>query len=382
MAVRKGHHLFFAVTLVALTALGAWWTVYIARSVELERTAALNELRRSAEVHALQVGHEPNARPELGAASLDGFEWILAAECDVEPCVVACPLYSDLALRPVAAELAAIEEQTNRRRVMVVGEGITLFVLLGVCVVMLYRLVRQEQRNLRRMERFVSAVTHEMKTPLAGVRSLLQTLAAGRIPPDQTQRLLTLGIKETNRLEHTVENVLISGSLRTDRYRLQIEPLSVRPLLDAFLEHRRATFPDRPERIRLVWEWSEDDVRLEADSRALRVILENLVDNAVKYGAKDGEIVVRVRADDNRVAISVEDSGIGFPPERAEELFVPFQHGLDRADEVQHGSGLGLSIARQLVRKMGGELVATSPGPGLGSTFSVMLHCKAEEACA
>jgi signal transduction histidine kinase len=348
--------------------------VYIARSVQLEKNAALNELRHIAEVTALEAGHDPTVQPVPGPAHIEGFEWVPAASCTIDPCVPAEPSHPQIAVRPLASTLEAIEHKARRRRVMIIGEGILLFVMLGVCVVMLYRLVRQEHRNLLRMERFVSAVTHEMKTPLAGVRSLLQTLAAGRIPPEQTQRLVTLGIKETDRLEHTVENVLISGSLRTDRYELQVEPIVLRPTLNALLEHRKATLPDRPERIRMVWELSHDDVRLLADSRALRIILENLIDNALKYGASDGEITVRVHRPSGQLEISVEDTGIGFPPEHAEDLFAPFRHGLDRKDVAQHGSGLGLSIARTLARKMGGDLAANSPGPGEGSTFTVTLQ--------
>ncbi len=380
MAVRRGHHIFFAVTLLALTALGAWWTVYIARSVQLEKNAALHELQHAAEAHALRIGHDPAAQPVLGPAGIDGFEWVATRDCGGDLCVAAEPLHPEMSVRPVEAALAAVEHKATSRRVMIIGEGILLFVLLGVCVAMLYGLVRQEQRNLRRMERFVSAVTHEMKTPLAGLRSLLQTLAAGRIPPDQTERLITLGIKETHRLEHTVENVLISGSLRTDRYQLQIEPIDLRTVLNAFLEHRRATLPDHPERVRLIWEGEDHTLGVLADSRALRVILENLLDNAIKYGDRDGEITVRVQRRDGRVAISVEDAGIGFPPERAEELFAPFRHGLERSDVAQHGSGLGLSIARQLARKMNGELSAHSPGPSQGSAFTLTLEDTTEEA--
>jgi len=170
-----------------------------------------------------------------------------------------------------------------------------------------------------------------------------------------------------------VENVLVSGRLRTERYRVQAEPVHLRQLLDSFLEHRRGCQVDRPDAFELIWEPDERDLRAMCDPNALHIVLENLTDNALKYGGEPPRVVVRVQQSEGRVLVAVEDQGIGFAPEKADSLFVPFRRALDGKETVQHGTGLGLSIARALVGRMGGELTAHSQGPGRGSRFTIAL---------
>jgi signal transduction histidine kinase len=112
-----------------------------------------------------------------------------------------------------------------------------------------------------------------------------------------------------------------------------------------------------------------DAVQVLADRDGLRVILENLLDNAQKYGGGS----VRLAADigDGRWRLDISDKGRGFPPETAEKLFD--LHNRGSGEGVTHGAGLGLAIARQLARRMGGDITARSAGPGLGAVFSVTL---------
>jgi signal transduction histidine kinase len=371
----RGYHIFFGVALLTLAALGAWWTVFISQAVELERTARLESLRSAAMLTALSAGCRDLA-PAPGPSSRDSrLEWVASTECEAgDLSAAALPNFPELSVRPLPQTLQALEHKKRRRHVMIIGEGTLLVLLLGVCTYMLYRLVRQERRNLRRMESFVSSVTHEMKTPLAGIKSMLQTLAAGRVPEPDKPHVFALGLKETERLQHSIENILVAGRLRTQHYRLQVEPVALREVLDAFLEHRRPALVDCPDAICLQWQLEGDEQHVLADPSALRIILENLTDNGLKYGGDDPTVTLRVRRDAGQVLVSVEDQGIGFVGERAEDLFTPFRRDLDNGKAVQHGTGLGLSIARALARRMGGEVVASSPGPGQGSTFTVVLR--------
>jgi signal transduction histidine kinase len=203
---------------------------------------------------------------------------------------------------------------------------------------------------------------------------MLQTFADGRVPDKSHGQLYAMGLKEAERLEHMVENILISGRLRGGRYQLQVAPVDLRPMLESFIAHRRRYLIKRPEAISLQWEPRKNALSVQGDPDALRVILDNLVDNAFKYGGAAPRVIVWVREFNKLVEITVEDNGIGFLPEKAEELFVPFQRSEETRDSAQPGTGLGLSIARALARRMGGELVARSEGPGQGSRFSVTLR--------
>lgn len=369
----KRYLLVFGLALAALVALGAWWTVFLGRSIELERRAAVDELRHEVEVAAIRLGAGPE-RPALGP--VDGFVGLEVVEVpggtggsDLARRLE--PGHGDLAVRPLPRRLAEADRRLGRRRLMVAGEGSLLFVLLGVVTAMLVRQVYLERAHLRRMEEVVSAVTHEMKTPIAGIKSLLQTLAAGRVPSSELPRLVALGLKESERLEHGIENVLIAGRLRARRFEVAREALALGPLLEAFVARRRPLVAGGPEALRLEVE-VEGLVAL-GDPDAVRVVLDNLADNALKYGAGSA-VTIRAREEDGWARVSVEDRGVGFDPGLAEALFEPFRRGVpERSEAVQPGTGLGLSIARSLARAMGGELAGASPGPGQGAVFTLSL---------
>ncbi|RME30489.1 MAG: sensor histidine kinase [Deltaproteobacteria bacterium] len=229
---------------------------------------------------------------------------------------------------------------------------------------------------MRHVESFVAAVTHEMKTPLAGIKSLLQTMAAGRVPREQVQQLLALGLKESERLEHTIENVLLAGKLRGGRLQVLAESVGLKGFLESFVEHRRRYLPDRPEAIELRWPDGVGELSVRADPQALRTILENLVDNAFKYGGQPPEVAIEVTPEARSVAVSVVDNGIGFEPDQAQMLFVPYRRALGAGSRssLKHGTGLGLSISLELARRMGGRLTAESDGPGHGSRFTLVVE--------
>lgn len=370
----RGYHILFGVTLLALLALGTWWTVFFLRSVELEKMAAVDKLRHQAELEAVRIGAAaaaPATGPLIGDLLLEVVRRQDRSAGDLS--VPTLPGHPEYAVRPARMAVDRIDDRNRRRRLMVTGEGGLLFSLLAICTVMLYRQVRQQRLQMRRMESFIAAVSHEMKTPLTGIKSMLQTFVNGKVPGDQRKRLYAMGLREAERLEHTIENVLLAGRLRAAQLETQSELVALRTVLERFVVHRQGTLVDRPESLRLAWE-AENEIHIEADSSALRLILDNLTDNAYKYGGPDPVVTIRVRRESGGQAlVAVEDRGIGFEPERAEQLFTPFRRTSEAVNEVQHGTGLGLSIARELACRMGGDLTAESDGPGKGSRFTLRL---------
>jgi len=329
----RGHGVLFGLALVLLVALSLWWTVLIRGSVRAEREAALREVA----LMALIAG-------ERG----DDFDR--------------------------AGEERRIDERYGRRTVMVWGEGALLFVLVGVCFVMLARMIRQERREMAAMESFISTVTHEMKSPLAGIRSLLETAAAGGLPEDKRAEIMGMGIAEADRLEHMIENVLVAGRLRADRHPLELVLATPAGVLDPFVDHRRGLLGD----VSVSYGDGGRDAQMLVDPGSLRIVLDNLVDNAVKYGRGDPEVRIEVVVEGRSIRIDVKDRGEGFDPADAEELFTPFRRASAQGATGRHGTGLGLSIARTLVRRMGGELTAASEGRGRGACFTVRIPGRPE----
>ncbi len=368
-----GYYLLFAATLLALMALGSWWTIFISKAIFQEQQNSRLQLTQAAQVAALKLGQQESAPAQGPIKGTPQLEVIHILQANTGPMAFPLePRYPDLAVRPTAQSMAHLDQVLAKRRRMIWGEGTLLFLLIGVCSLMLARLVFQERRHLQRMESFVSAFTHEMKTPLAGMKSLLQTMAAGRIPPQERQTLLLMGLREAERLEHSIENVLLSGSLRTNRLQVQVVDLDLRPILESFVEHRRRVLVGNSQLLHLTWDRDCLDAHVAADPSALHMILENLVDNALKYGEMK-PVRLHVSQKAHMVLLAVTDEGIGFHQHQASVLFKPFHRSTSGAGTSQHGTGLGLTIARTLARRMGGELEAWSAGPGSGATFTLKL---------
>ncbi len=257
-----------------------------------------------------------------------------------------------------------VREEHERRRVMAWGES-GLMALLTVSVVGLsYGAAMRERQQMRRLEGVLAASTHELKTPIAGIRALLESLESGVLPPERMGPHLTRALGSCTRLEHLVDAVLTwqaalanpESAVRNTEVRTLQEWLA--PLLPGVELDlgEAATAP----------------VRASAD--VLRVVVENLWGNATKYGGKN--IAVTAAVEGAVVLVHVRDDGIGFDPADAERMFEPYQ----RLHTHTRGTGLGLYISRTLARAMGGDLRARSAGPNTGATFTIALPGAARSA--
>lgn len=299
----------YAVTFVLLAALGTWWTVLLARLLE--------------ENYALQL-HMYGPTP------------------------------------PVI-------EAHDRKRVMLLGESGALMSLTLALLAMVVHQARREREQAARLEGILAASTHELKTPIAAVKSLLESLESGVLPPERAKPYLAKGLDSCDRLEHLVEAILAYQSAVARGQVAEVRAL--RDFLDPVLDHRLGTIGGDE-----VIECELGDVAevaVLAGEDPFRVILENLLDNARKYG-KGTPTVVTARAEGAWVHLDVSDGGEGFEPEIGAQLFEPYERGT--AGQKRHGTGLGLYIARSLARSMKGDLTAKSPGRGKGATFTLSLR--------
>ena len=374
-----GRGLFVAAVLL-LVALGVWWMVLLDRSLATEHRLLRQNLGDTASVLVARLRVE-RSLPAVGPFAEDPrFDVV---DGPVTAPELAAVIEAPLRLRAGAAALDRLEEHYARKRLMLVGEGVLLCSLLLVVVAMLYRLFRAERRFHDEIEAFLSRVTHDMKTPLAGIKAVLQTIESGRMPADRLIELSGRALREVDRQEAMVQNLLLAQRLRIGA-RLAAEPIDVAALVDAIVATRRdlphgpTIGTSLPGRIDATIDGSAaGDCAIAAgqgavalgDAAALRSILDNLLDNASKYGGK--AIEVEVAVEPSVVVVRVRDDGIGFDPARAARLFAAFVR--DPGGVQRKGTGLGLWIARGLAESMAGELTARSDGPGLGATFELRL---------
>ena len=270
-----------------------------------------------------------------------------------------------LTTQQIAERQTALAERHDRRKVMLVGESTLLALMLSSSLVVLFLLAQRRKQQREDMEKLLQFTSHEFKTPVAGVKGLLQSLALGSIPEAQRAELIQLGQLECDRLEHLAETILAyqramsrepgSGSQRIDAAQFVTDLLAHRARTSSGGEVESAAI---------------DAAQILGDRDGLRVILENLLDNAVKYGG--GTVRIDAQARDGHWRLDISDRGRGFDPATAEKLFD--LHNRGSGEGVTHGAGLGLAIARQLARRMGGDVVAHSAGPGHGAVFTVTLE--------
>ncbi len=242
-------------------------------------------------------------------------------------------------------------------------------------------LLWQAYRNMtdaRRKTSFVANVSHELKTPLTTIRMYAELLGEGRITDEaKRRRYLQVIIEESCRLSRLVGNVLDFGRLEQGRKTYRTEPLDLGATLHALLDSQAVRIEKKG--MRLVRKIPEGRLSVVADRDALEQALLNLIDNTLKYAERSPTLQVEVVREAGVCRIRVIDSGPGIAAAHRRRVFEKFYRIDDSLSARQPGSGLGLSIARQLLRDMGGDL-AYRAQRGPGACFELSLPCVKEKA--
>ncbi len=264
----------------------------------------------------------------------------------------------------------------SRRRNLAVSSGILL--LLGLTVAMLMRSRRRARELASQQVEFVAGITHELRTPLAAIRSLAQNLADGIVrDPDQSRRYGALIEGEGARLSAMVEQVLELAGILSQKRAYSYETVAVADVVEAAAADCTSLLSESD--VRLDLDVAADLPPILADRAALRRALGNLIANAVKYGGDEPWVGLRAGAENGlggarprEVSIRVADRGPGIAREDLPRLFEPFYRGRDAMAAQIQGSGLGLSLVKHTVEAHGGRIEVESTA-GEGSTFIVCL---------
>lgn len=236
----------------------------------------------------------------------------------------------------------------------------------------LRRAVRTEEQRLEQARAdFAATASHELKTPLAAVYGAAKTLARedGAISAETRARLLSVLSEQGERLRDMFEEVLTTSQLDSGGFRLSPEAVDPAAIVSAVAEAARAHLPDG---LSIELEIGDDLPSVVADPRRLRQVIENLLDNAIKYSPSGGCIRVGVDAAEETIRFWVRDRGPGIPGAERERIFRRFYRRDADIRSAVGGSGLGLYVSQQLARRMGGWIEVDS-AEGSGSTFLLVL---------
>jgi signal transduction histidine kinase len=257
------------------------------------------------------------------------------------------------------------------RRLVVLSTLIATSTLMFAAALGVYRAAVRESNLARQQADFVSAVSHEFRTPLTSMRHLTELLTSRSVTSDDRKaHYYQLLANETERLHRMVESLLSFGRIEAGAYAWQLEPLAAADLVRAILDEFRQEPSARHRTI--LFDAMADVPPINADREALSRAVWNLLENAVKYSQAPAPIRVSVASDGGWVMLSVDDRGIGIPPAERERIFEKFVRGGDASRAGIRGIGIGLTLVKSIAEAHGGA-VRVDSHMGVGSTFTIAL---------
>jgi signal transduction histidine kinase len=253
----------------------------------------------------------------------------------------------------------------GRSKLMIVGEGIVFLVIVLAVLYLTFRAIRRDLSLARDQQNFLLAVTHELRTPIAGIKLQLQTLGRRDLSTEVRDALRLKAVQEADRLAELTEKVLITTTFE----QLKAEPLLQELELMTFMRSLvdRAQQQIAPSHSVILE--GPVSVKVSTDPQALRTIVDNLVENAAKYAPEGTNILVEVIAKKEGWRLTVCDEGPGIPIEDRERIFEKFYRSGNEGTRSAKGTGLGLYIVKRSVQQLGGGITVKDRRPH-GSIFA------------
>jgi signal transduction histidine kinase len=210
------------------------------------------------------------------------------------------------------------------------------------------------------------AVTHELKTPIAVTKLNLETLQKHKLDEAKQQKMIQAALQETNRLDTLASNILVASQLEVGGYVQTKEPLDLTALVGHSVHDYRLRFPER--------RWDEQlqpGISVVGDNMLLQMLVNNLVENAIKYSPREGVISVELAKKGRHTHLSVKDEGQGIPDEEKKKIFAKFYRAGQETTRKTKGTGLGLYLCRKIAEDHKATLKVTDNSP-VGSIFTVI----------
>jgi signal transduction histidine kinase len=331
--------------------------VWLALPVELDAT-----LGRLWQAHHLAVSlHETDGQPMLGVRQ--------SGAVAVTPAQTHLPF-----ILSVAESGTAIDGGYSMRRTLLTSGLLLVFVFTTAAAFGLYRITTREMELARQQSDFVSAVSHEFRTPITSMRHLTELLVTNSVPTESRKaQYYELLARETERLHRMVESLLSFGRIEAGAYAWRLEPVEPAEFVPGVVEEFR--HDPQSSQHELLCEMEEDLPPIRADREALSRALRNLLENAGKYSEPRTSIRVFARRGSGSLLLGVEDHGIGVAPDEQSRIFQKFVRGADARRAGIRGVGIGLALVKRIVEAHGGSVRLTSE-LGRGSTFVLELPCQ------
>tara|TARA_B110000211_G_C14026541_1_gene530110 strand:- start:2 stop:853 length:852 start_codon:yes stop_codon:yes gene_type:complete len=264
----------------------------------------------------------------------------------------------------LSAEVITEKEGLERKTLMIIGEGAVFLLILSVGFFLTYRSLRKEVQVSTQQKNFLLAITHELKTPIASLKLYIQTLIKRELEEEKQQDILKRCVKDADRLNGLVENILLATKIDDDGFPLLKEDLN----LSEMMESISLELLENSGRNVSVEFFVQPDVIFHGDKDAFTSIITNLVSNALKYSPDNTSICVTLVQKEGETALSISDEGVGVAREETEKIFEKFFRSGNEETRKQKGTGLGLYIVKKMVNQHQG-LIQVKKNKPKGSIF-------------
>jgi signal transduction histidine kinase len=272
----------------------------------------------------------------------------------------------------VSSQKASTVEILGMRAPLVsIGFAMLVIGIITLGIFIIYRDIRREGELSKMKSEFISNVSHELKTPIAAIRMLADNLRQSRVESEaRRMEYYQLISKEGARLSHLIENILDFSRIEERRETFRRERHDLSQIVSDTVCQFKSLVEERAQTISIDITEALPEVLVDPDAIALAVF--NLLDNAVKYSERETPISVRVRRGDNSLCIEVEDHGVGISKMEQQKIFEKFYRVHDNEEKKIPGSGIGLTLVREIAQAHKGQASVHSQ-LGVGSTFQILL---------
>ncbi len=251
---------------------------------------------------------------------------------------------------------------------LIIGIVFIALILIGVTLYLILSI--KEVRLTQRQANFIDAVTHELKSPIASLKLYLQTMDMWEVGPDQQREFHRFMLEDVQRLDGLIDDLLEAAKLDHRQREEPTEDIDPVALVQTCIEGLRRRYDFGPDAIQI----ASAPCVIRGRQHDLEMILNNLLDNAAKYGGEPRQLLVQVlMRGKNRVLLRVSDNGAGVPSDMRRQIFNRFVRGGSELERRTKGTGLGLYLVRELVARMKGRINVQGRGPLGGATFELDL---------
>ncbi|MEP6747271.1 MAG: ATP-binding protein [Bacteroidota bacterium] len=265
-------------------------------------------------------------------------------------------------------KVEAVTTEEKRKNAQFIGEGAIFLLVILIGALFVYRAVRRQIKMTQQQQNFMMAITHELKTPIAIAKLNLETLQKHKLDEAKQQKLILATLQEANRLNTLTNNILISSQLEGGGYKLLKEELDFSSLAANCVQDFHSRFPERKMESII-----DEDIDLSGDSLLLQILVNNLLDNAVKYAPKESTIYFTLNKNAEGVYLKCADEGPGIPDEEKKKIFDRFYRIGNEQVRKTKGTGLGLYLCKKITADHNAGISVTNNHPA-GSIFTVHFY--------